>query len=125
MSERPAIQALMQRYFRGIHEGDVEALRDVFHPDARIEDAYAGGLRTRNVEQYLSAVASRRSPQAAGEPLRMQTLSIDAHAGIATVCAELRFLGGHYHNALSLLDCRGRWRIVHKLFAPAIVPATG
>jgi hypothetical protein len=119
MSERTARQALMQRYFRGIHEGDVEALREVFHRDARIEDAYAGGLRSRSVEQYLSAVASRQSPNAAGEPLRMQVLSIEAHAGIATVGAELRFLGGHYYNALSLLDCDGRWRIVHKLFAAA------
>lgn len=107
----------MQRYFQGIHEGDVEVLREVFHTAARIEDAYDGGLRSRSVEQYLSAVASRRSPQAAGEPLRMQTLSIEAHAGIATVSAELRFLGAHYYNALSLLDCDGRWRIVHKLFS--------
>jgi hypothetical protein len=35
---------------------------------------------------------------------------------MATVTAELHFLGNHFYNVLSLLRCDGRWLIMHKLF---------
>jgi hypothetical protein len=35
---------------------------------------------------------------------------------MATVTAELRFLGNHYYNLLSLLRCDEGWLITHKLF---------
>jgi hypothetical protein len=116
MSDHQAVLDLLERYLRGIHEGDVQALREVFHPDARIEDVVTGGFRSRRVEQYLEAVGSRQSPQASGEPYRMTARSIDVLGDMATATAELRFLGNHFFNVLSLLRCDGTWRITHKLF---------
>jgi hypothetical protein len=116
MSEHQAVLDLVQRYLFGIYEGDVDDLRKVFHADARIEDTAAGSFRSRDVGQYLKAVASRQSPYASGEPFRMAPVSIGVWGGMATVTADLRFLGNHYVNVLSLVRCGGQWFIAHKLF---------
>ena len=119
MSEHQTVLDLVQRYLRGIYEGNPESLRDVFHADARIEDVVTGSFRSRDVDQYLQAVASRQSPQAGGEPFRMAPISIEILGDMATVTAELRFLGNHFFNVLSLLRCDGQWLITHKLFGSA------
>lgn len=119
MSEHQAVLDLVQKYLRSIHEGNPEGLREVFHPGARIEDAVTGAFRSRSVDQYIQAVASRQSPHAAGEAFRMAPVSIGILGNMATVTAELRFLGNHFYNVLSLLRCDGQWLITHKLFGPA------
>lgn len=116
MIEHQAVLDLTQRYLRGIYEGDVDCLREVFHTNARIEDMVSGTFRSRNVADYINAVGSRQSPSAHGEPFRMAPVSIGIWADMATVTAELRFLGNHFFNVLSMLRCDGKWLITHKLF---------
>jgi hypothetical protein len=119
MSDHQALLELTNTYLRGIYEGDTRSLRSVFHPSARIEDVTTGRFRSRDVDQYLQAVASRVSPREAGEPLWMAPRSIEVVGGMAMVTAELRFLGNHFINLLSLLRCDGQWLITHKQFGPA------
>jgi hypothetical protein len=116
MSEHQAVFDLTQRYLRGIYEGDVDCLQEVFHANARIEDMVTGTFRSRDVGHYIQAVASRQSPYACGEPFRMAPVSIGIWADMATVTAELRFLGNHFFNVLSMIRCDGKWLITHKLF---------
>ncbi len=116
MSNHQAVLDLVHKYLRSIYEGNTEGLREVFHPNARIEDMVTGTFRSRSAEQYIQAVASRQSPSEAGEPFTMAPLVIDVLGGMATVTAELRFLGNHFYNVLSLLRCDDRWLITHKLF---------
>ena len=118
MNEHQAILDLTHKYLRGIYEGNVQVLHEVFHPNARVEDMVTGTFRSRSADQYIQAVASRQSPSAAGEPFTMAPLAIDVLGGMATVTAELRFLGNHYYNVLSLLRCDEGWLITHKLFGP-------
>lgn len=119
MSEHQVVLNLAQRYLHGIYEGNVGDLREVFYPNARIEDTVTGSFRSRDVDQYLEAVASRQSPYASGEPFRMAPVSIGIWGDMATVTADLRFLGNHYVNVLSLVRCDGKWLITHKLFGSA------
>ena len=118
MSDHQAILDLTHKYLRGIYEGNTQGLHDVFHPNARVEDMVTGTFRSRSADQYIQAVASRQSPSAAGEPFTMTPLAIDVLGDMATVTAELRFLGNHFYNVLSLLRCDGHWLITHKLFGP-------
>lgn len=118
MNDHQAVLDLAQAYLRGIHEGDTASLREVFHPDARVEDAVNGTFRSRSAEEYIQAVGSRQSPQAAGEPFAMTLLSTNVLGDMAVAIADLRFLGNHFINVLSLLRLDGRWFIVHKLFGP-------
>jgi hypothetical protein len=119
MNDHQAILDLAHQYLRSIYEGNPQGLREVFHPDARVEDRVTGVFRSRSADQYIQAVASRQSPSAAGEPFTMALLAIDVLGDMATVTAELRFLGNHFYNVLSLLRCDGGWLITHKLFGAA------
>jgi hypothetical protein len=118
MSEHQAIRDLADKYLRSIYEGNTQGLREVFHPNARVEDMVTGTFRSRSADQYIAAVASRQSPLAAGEPFDMALLAINVLGDMATVTAELRFLGNHFYNVLSLLRCEDGWLITHKLFGP-------
>jgi ketosteroid isomerase-like protein len=120
MTHDQAVLELANRYLRSIYEGDTQTLREVFLPDARVEDMVTGSFRSRTASQYVEAVGSRQSPRAAGEAFTMSVLSIHVLGDMATVTAELRFLGNHYYNVLSLLRCDDRWRIAHKLFGPPV-----
>lgn len=118
MTDHEAVIELANQYLRGIYEGDTQALHAVFLPDARVEDRVTGSFRSRTADQYVAAVGSRQSPQAAGESFNMRVLSVQVLGDMATVTAELRFLGNHFYNVLSLLRHEDKWRIAHKLFGP-------
>ncbi|WP_445143361.1 nuclear transport factor 2 family protein [Dyella sp. Tek66A03] len=49
----------MRKYVRRIDEWNAEGLRDVFHPNARVEDVTAGAFRSRSADVYMLLVASR------------------------------------------------------------------
>jgi hypothetical protein len=116
MSDHQAVLDLAHTYLRGVYEGNTQALRKVFHPDARVEDLVTGSFRSRNVAQYLEGVAARQSPSAAGEAFTMTPLAIQVLGDMATITAELHFLGNDFYNVLSLLRVDGGWLIMHKLF---------
>jgi hypothetical protein len=116
MSDHQAVLDLAHKYLHSIYEGNPLALREVFHPNARVEDSVTGAFRSRSADEYILAVATRESPLEAGEPFTMTPLAIDVVGNLATVTAELHFFGNHFHNVLSLLRCDDCWRITHNLF---------
>lgn len=116
MNSHKDVLDVVQKYLDGIYRGDVEALRELFHENARVEDVFTGTFRSRSATEYLEAVASRQSPYAAGEKFHMAPMSIEVLGDMAVVTADLRFLGIHFFNVLSLLRTDGRWGIAHKLF---------
>jgi Putative lumazine-binding len=116
MNDDQAVLELVSKYLRSVYEGNTQGLHEVFHPNARVEDMVSGTLRSRSVDDYIEAVASRQSPSAVGEPFTMSPRAIEVLGDMATVTAELHFLGNHFYNVLSLLRCDGRWLIMHKLF---------
>jgi hypothetical protein len=119
-----AIQAVIADYFAGIHFGDVERLRRVFHPKAVLHGDLDGETVFRTLDDYLEVVRNRRSPHSLGEPLRMTVLSIECVNGIASVRARCPMLGFDYLDILSLIHAEGSWRIVSKLFThPAWAPS--
>ena len=118
MNSYQHILDLVQKYLRGIYTGDATALHEVFHESARVEDRVTGTFRSRSAAEYIAGVASRQSPFAAGEAFTMAPMSITVLGDLAVVTADLRFLGNHYVNVLSLLRDGGGWRITHKLFGP-------
>jgi hypothetical protein len=84
-----------------------------------VEDRITGSFRSRSAAEYIQAVASRQSPLVAGEPFTMAPMTIQVLGDTAVATAELRFLGNHYFNVLSLLRGDDGWRIAHKLFGSA------
>lgn len=120
MHDDQAVLDLVSKYLRSVYEGNTQGLREVFHPNARVEDMVTRSFRSRSADQYIEAVGSRQSPLAAGEPFTMAPRAIEVLGDMATVTVELHFLGNHFYNVLSLLRCEGRWFIMHKLFGSAV-----
>jgi hypothetical protein len=116
MNDHQAVLDLAWKYLRGVYEGNTQALREVFHPEARVEDMVTGSFRSRTAAQYIEAVGARQSPAAAGEAFTMKPLAIQVLGDMAMLTAELHFLGNHFYNVLSLHRRDGEWRIAHKLF---------
>src|ERR1700749_622397 len=98
MSDHQAVLDLVHKYLRSIYEGNTRGLREVFHPNARVEDRVTGAFRPRSADEYIQAVGSRQSPSAAGEAFTMKPMAVEVLGDMATVTAELRFLGNHFYN---------------------------
>ncbi len=116
MNDREELLALLERYFDGLYLGDVELLRQAFHPQARLAGEVNGEVLLRDMTPYLHAVANRASPQARGEARRMQLLSLQIDGAIAQASARCEMLGFDYLDQLGLLKQDGRWSIVSKLY---------
>ena len=116
MHDREQLLDLLQHYFNSLYRGDVERLRQIFHPRARLFGEVKGKLLQRDVEPYLQAVATRASPQQNGEVQRMQVLALRVDGAIALATTSCDMLGFNYLDQLSLLKQDGRWFIVSKLY---------
>lgn len=125
-TDAKAVAAVVENYFVGIHRGDVELLRAVFHPEARLwgyAPPHAGSsdlpdrASIRPLDQYLMAVADRDSPHARGEPMNSRILSVQCEGPLALARAFVPMLGYAYLDHLVLVRESGSWRIAHKQFA--------
>lgn len=119
MSKRPlagekdldAVCTVLRSYFNGLHEGDADKIRSVFHEDSFLQTP--GSRRSR--EDYLNIVSDRLSPKAAGEPYRFKILWIELIKDQAMAKLDVPVLGKHHVDYLGLLKEDGRWRIVNKM----------
>jgi len=107
-----AVLAIVEGYFRGLHTGDAQGLRELFAPDAYLK---APGLR-RSLDDWLRAVATRPVPQQQGAAYGFKVLSIEVIKDQAMVKAECPLFEHFYVDFLGLLKEDGRWRIVNKMY---------
>ncbi len=107
------IVVLVNEYFDGLYEADVEKLRRIFHEDAYLK---APGLR-RSLNEWLELVASRSIPKVVGEAYDFKILSVDMQGEQAMVKVECPLLGNFYVDFLGFLKENGRWLIVNKMYA--------
>lgn len=107
------IQALIEEYFSGLHEGDSERLRRIFHADAVLK---APGLR-RTLPEWLALVARREIPQQRGDAFTFRVLATDICGDQAMVKVLCPLLDSVYVDFLGLLREQGQWLIVNKMYA--------
>ncbi|SOZ39222.1 nuclear transport factor 2 family protein [Cupriavidus neocaledonicus] len=117
MEDHLLILHLLQDYLDALHKGDATSLSEVFDADAAVIGMVRGEAVHKPVATYLDGVANRKSPQALGEPYRMQILSVQVVGHIASANVHVPLLGNNYYNFLSLRKRDGRWWIVNKLYA--------
>ncbi len=115
-AEAAAIEALVQDYFLGMYEGDVERLRRIFHPQCWLFGENRNGSHEFPLSGFLDQIASEPVPKAKGEPFNMRLASIDRTGSVAVAKAEVRYQGRRYTDYLTLQKTASGWRIVGKLF---------
>ncbi len=112
-SDLDTITHILGEYFLGLHEGDSERLRAIFHPQAALQ---APGLR-RSRAEWLALVEERESPAARGDTFAYRILGIEILGDQAMAKVDCPLLGRRYVDYLGLLREDGRWRIVNKMYA--------
>lgn len=116
MNAHQKILDALQTYFESIFTGDVARLRSVFHPQAALFGEVKGQPYRKLLEEYLTAVANRQSPQQLGEDFRMKALSVEVLDHIGLVKTHCQMLGFNYIDYLSFVEADGKWLIVNKTF---------
>tara|TARA_R110002073_G_scaffold74609_6_gene182492 strand:- start:2944 stop:3312 length:369 start_codon:yes stop_codon:yes gene_type:complete len=111
-NEFESVNAVVQDYFDGLHDGDVAKLRAIFHSDAFLK---APGSR-RSLEQWLSDVDNRPVPSQQGRAYEFKLLSIEVIKDQAMVKLECPLFEHRYMDFLGLLKEEGRWKIVTKMY---------
>ncbi|MCF6437713.1 nuclear transport factor 2 family protein [Pseudoalteromonas sp. MMG022] len=106
------VTAVIDKYFEGIHNGDVALLAEIFHPDAWLK----APLQRRNLKQWLADVKERSVPAQLGLPYAYRVLSVEVIHHQAMVKAYCPLFDFIYIDFLGLLKEHGRWRIVNKMY---------
>ena len=107
-----AIIALLNDYFDGLFEGDVEKLRSLFHDDAWLK----GNAYRKTRDDWLEAVASRPIPCDEGMEYNFNIHSVEIIGDQAMAKVEAPLLAAHFIDFLGLLKEYGQWKIVNKMF---------
>lgn len=111
-SDYEDIVEILNDYFDGLFEGDVEKLRSIFHDDAWLK----GNNYRKTLNEWLEAVANRPIPRDQGMEynFNIQSLEIIGDQAMAKVDAPL--LAAHFIDFLGLLKEDGQWKIVNKMY---------
>jgi hypothetical protein len=113
INDHDAISKVVQLYVEGAAQGDVNKLKQAFHPDARMFG------RNTNVSMEPFFALSAKHPLNRGGVHRARVISIQqvADAAIATVAEDGCWSTASFIDFLSLVRMDGAWKIVTKTFA--------
>lgn len=106
------IIGILNQYFDGLYEGDVDKLRAIFHEDAWLK----GNDYRKSRDEWLEAVANRPIPRVEGMAYNFNIKSLEVIGDQAMAKVDVPLLAAHFIDFLSLLKEDGEWKIVNKLF---------
>lgn len=113
-----AMPAMISSVLDGLYEGDVDAMRLVFHPACRLYSGQGGVLRELGMEDYYRTVTQRPGPASLKEPRADRILSLSvSEAGSASATLHTTRALRIYTDPLSLLYLDGHWQIVSKTYS--------
>jgi hypothetical protein len=109
--------ALENFYFKGIYEGDVNTLGQVFNPGSLLFGDVKGQPYAKTLDQYLDGVKNRQSPKDSGKPFKGEILNIKVVRSIAVAEVRVTMYDFIYHEFLSFHKLNGKWLIVNKMIS--------
>lgn len=110
-------QALENYYFKGIYEGDLTALNQVYYSGTLLFADVKGQPYFKTLDQYFDGVKNRQSPKESGKPFKGEIISIKLVNSIAIAEVKVKMYDFNYHEFLSFHKFDGRWVIVNKMFS--------
>jgi len=120
-----ALEAAVQSYLDGLHEGDADKLAGVFHPTSSLTYEDNGALTPIPRDDWLKAVRERPSAKARGLPRHDHVLQIDlATPTMAFVKLKCALPPLFFTDYLSFLKIEGKWQVAQKVFARERRPST-
>jgi len=110
-------EALENRYFKGIYEGDITLLSTVYHSGTLLFGDVKGQPYAKTLEQYLDGVKNRQSPRESGKPFKGEIFSIRIVNSIAIAEVKVKMYDFVYHEFLSFHKIDGQWFLVNKMIS--------
>jgi putative lumazine-binding protein len=110
-------QALENYYFKGLYEGDINALRNILNPGTLLFGDVKGQPYAKTLEAYLDGVKNRQSPKDSGKPFKGTIYSVEVVNSIAMVKANVKMYDFSYDQFLSFHKIDNRWMIVNKMIS--------
>jgi hypothetical protein len=123
MHPHEAVLKVVDAYCRGVYRGDIALLRAVFDHRALLFAEVRGQAYFRPLEEYLTVVAGRTSPEALGQAFLMKPISVEVTHEIAFAKVHCPMFDYNYVDYLSLVRQDGAWKIVNKTFTDLPMPA--
>ena len=111
------IVSALDLFFDGFHEGDIEKLKHIFHPNCHLFSAADGSLIDDDMETVYHHIRNRLSPESRNQQRYDRIISINISAPEAAMAkVQLAFGERFFTDFLSLLKLDGHWRIISKTF---------
>jgi hypothetical protein len=107
--------ALENNYSKGLYEGDLNLLKQIFYPGTLLFGDVKGQPYFKTLDQYLDGVANRQSPKDSGKPFKVDIISISVVKSIAIAELKVKMYDFYYHDMLSFHKLDGKWVIVNKM----------
>jgi len=104
-------------YFKGIYEGDLGLLNQVYYTGTLLFGDVIGRPYAKTLDQYLDGVKNRQSPKDSGKPFKGEIISVEVVNTIAIAEVTVKMYDFNYHEYLSFHKLDGRWRIVNKMIS--------
>ena len=104
-------------YFDGFYEGDIDTLKQIFHPACHLYSAADGALQDDAMAAVYARVAARTPPAETRQKRQDRILAIDK-SGPEAALVKLQIVIGAklFTDYLSLLEIDGAWRIISKTY---------
>lgn len=117
-----SIEAVVQLYIDGIHNGDAALLRQAFHPQAMMYGTSGDKVTITPIEGLYSFVETCVPPARSGDLHQCSIVSIQVAGNTAAAeMTEDQTFGHNYVNYFHLLKIEGQWVIVSKSYHAALV----
>ena len=111
------ISQAMRAYFDGFYNGDVDMLKEVFHPSCHLFTASDGPLQDDDMETVYGRVAGRPTGASQNDMRQDRILSIDK-SGPESALVKVNIAIGPklFTDYLNFLKIDGRWQIISKIY---------
>ena len=115
--ELQAITDTINLYVEGLHNGDIEILKNAFHAKAMMYGVSQKAVTIVEIEGLYGFVSANNPPSKTGEPHQCFITSIQYDGNAASVeMIEESAYGSDYTNYFQLLKLDGTWMIVSKAY---------
>jgi hypothetical protein len=109
--------ALKNYYFKGIYEGNLDLLSQVFNTGTLLFGDVKGQPYAKTLDQYLDGVKNRQSPKDSGKPFKGDIINIKVVNSIAVAEVRVKMYDFNYHEFLSFHKFENSWLIVNKMIS--------
>jgi len=108
-------KALENYYFKGLYEGDINLLNQIFYEGSLLFGDIKGQPYAKTLDQYLDGVKNRQKPKDSGKPFKGEIISIKIVNSIAIAEVKVKMYEFNYSDLLSFHYMDEKWLIVNKM----------